>query len=531
MPPSPQSPLATPAILTPSSEWVAPFDMTEDELAALCSEPYWRLRNLYWVINKDGRPVLFEPWPEQQKFFDNIWYRNVIPKARQRGFSTAVQIMMLDACVFVPTTAAAVIAQDDITALQIFEKKLKFAWDRLPRLIRDGTGIKRKNMHEMAWNNDSSIYVATSTRGATLQYLHVSEYGKICAQNPGHADEIQEGSLASVDTHGVIVIESTVETPYGHFSDMVRQAEKVAQSGRPLSDMDYRLHFASWWDAPEYETDPQHVVISPKDHAYFHRLEAAIGRAISPRKRAWYVSKRDNDYSGSNEKMWRQYPSTLKEAFTVSSDGLWLSEQMAKMRREQRIGAIPFQPGTPVNTFWDLRDNKVVWFHQKNGPWNDWIDYIEATGETYAHVVRKMQELREERGYVWGIHYLPHDGNTKAEGATELKTPKDMLEDLGLRRIEIIPRISDLTVGIDQLRQEMPTYRIDETRCAEGIKHMEGYAKVWNSTMATWTDAPAKNGHEHATDAIRQHAQFAHNMRGSDGPNRPKRRNRSGMAA
>lgn len=504
--------------------------ISEADLIEHLKDPHWRIRNLYTVADKSGKPVPFRPWPEQERFLDDIWYRNVIPKARQRGFSTVVQIMMFDACLFVPGTHAAVIAQDESTALKIFATKIKYAWDRLPPLVRDLYPLKYDTKHEMEWRHDSSIYVATSTRGGTLQYLHVSEYGQICAKFPDRANEIQEGSLPSVDASGIVVIESTVETPYGIFSDMVRQAEAIQQMARPLSRMEYRLHFASWWDADEYETDPEHVVISPKDHAYFNRIEAEIRCPIPLPKRAWYVSKRDNDFGGSNEKMWRQYPSTLKEAFTVSADGLWLSEQLARARGDGRIGKLPLDPRQPVNTFWDLRGNKVVWFHQQIGPWDHWIDYIESSGEPYSPVVRQMFQKQADRGFVWGTHYLPHDGDTKHDGAEVLKTPRDMLEQLGLRNFEIVPRIRDLEVGIDQLREDFPNYRFDEEHCKEGIKHLEGFGKVWNNAMGIWLPQIQKNGHEHAADAIRQKAQIAHVMRRNTQARVPQRRNRSGMA-
>ncbi|MRX32819.1 hypothetical protein [Aminobacter sp. MDW-2] len=506
--------------------------MIEAELIFALKRPHWRMRNIYWVSDKEGKAVLFQPWPEQQRFLDNIWYRNVIPKARQRGFSTVVQIMMLDACIFVPNTSAVVIAQDDTTALQIFAKKVKFAWDRLPPIVHQMAPLKYDNKHELVWLHGSSILVATSTRGNTLQYLHVSEYGQICAKNPHHANEIQEGSLPSVDTYGVIVIESTVESPFGTFSDMVRAADKIKQLGTPLTPMDYMLHFASWWDAPEYELDPEHVIITPEDNAYFFRVEAAIGRDISVRKRAWYVKKRDSDFGGSNEKMWRQYPSTLDEAFTVSSEGLWLSEQMARVRRERRICKLPILQDRPVNTFWDLRDNKVVWLHQKDGPWDNFISCIEMSGEPYITVVRELNKFMTEHTFVWGKHYLPHDGNTKHEGAEQMKTPHDMLYDLGLRNIEIVPRIHDLTVGIDQLRQDMVNHRYDEERCAGGVRHLDGYSKVWNERMGIWSETVLDNEHTHATDALRQKAQVAHLLRSanSNGRGAPKRR-RSGMSS
>lgn len=511
---------------------LSPFDMSETQLEAALKDPHWRIRNLYWISDKDGRPVLFAPWPEQEKFYREIWYRNVIPKARQRGFSTAVQIMMLDACIFVPNTAAAVIAQDEATALQIFQKKIKFAWDRLPPLIREMVSLKVDNKHELVMDHGSSLLVATSTRGTTLQYLHVSEYGQICAKYPDRANEIQEGSLPSVDQYGVTVIESTVETPYGQFSDLVRAAEAAQQSGRKLSPMDYKLHFASWWDAPEYETDPDLVVISPKDNAYFYRLEAEIRRDISPRKRAWYVAKRNNDFGGSDEKMWRQYPSTLKEAFTVSSEGLWLSHQLARARTENRIGKVPLMPGIPVNTWWDLGvdDANFCWLHQEVGPWDHFVACFETSNEAYSAIVRPMFEFQASKGFVWGTHYLPHDGDQRRPGAEALKTPRDMLNELGLQIFEIVPRINDVTVGIDQLREDMSSYRFDEELCAEGIKHLEGFSKVWNNTMGLWSPTIMKNGHQHAADALRQKAQMAHLLRLSGGPTRPNRRNRSGMA-
>lgn len=40
-------------------------------------------------------------------------------------------------------------------------------------------------------NTKSQIYVDVSFRGSTLQGLHVSEYGKICAFYPRKAEEIK----------------------------------------------------------------------------------------------------------------------------------------------------------------------------------------------------------------------------------------------------------------------------------------------------------------------------------------------------
>src|SRR5205085_1513523 len=79
---------------------VKPLDqLTEGELLELLKDPDWRLRNLYWIKDKDANEVLFKPWAEQEKFLANLWFRNIILKARQRGFSTLIQLVMLDTCV------------------------------------------------------------------------------------------------------------------------------------------------------------------------------------------------------------------------------------------------------------------------------------------------------------------------------------------------------------------------------------------------------------------------------------------------
>jgi hypothetical protein len=503
-------------------------DLTPEELVRACRDPGWRLRHLYKIKDKSGAVVTFSPWPEQERFMSTIWYRNLIPKARQRGFSTVIQLMMLDACLWVPNTQAAIIAQDEDTARVIFEQKVRFAWDHLPSLIREMIPLKYLTKTEMAFSTDASIIVATSTRGTTLQYLHVSEYGKICQRYPDRAAEIQMGSLPSVDQFGITCIESTVETPYGIFSDMVRNAEAAQQQGKILSNLDWKLHFASWWDAPEYEADPELVTITSQDQAYFFRLEGEIGRPLSPAKRAWYVLTRKNVFSDENEKMWSQYPSTLDEAFSVSADGRWLANQLAVARQQRRITKVPWDPARPVNTFWDIGtgDDTAIWFHQDFGPRQHFIDYFEGASEPPSFYVRALNQ----KPYTYGYHYLPHDADQRRPGAEHLKTYKELLADLNMKNVEIVQRTPHVTEGIDQLREAFSTYWIDEEHCDEGLKHLDGFSKQWNERMATWQPLIAKNGHQHAADAIRQHGQIRHLSFGTSRAVKTRRRNRSGLA-
>lgn len=500
--------------------------LSDDEIVALCSSAQWRIRNLYRVIDKDGQDVLFVPWEEQEKFLRDIWFRNLILKARQRGFSTLIQLLMLDTCLFVKNTNAAVIAQDQDAATVIF-RKIKFAYENLPAKIREMKPLARDSASELIIANGSSLRVATSARSATLQFLHVSEFGKICAKYPDKAREIITGSLPAVAQTGICCIESTAEGREGAFYEMSQKAQAIAQEKRDLSAREYRFHFASWWDADEYETDPEPVTISGKEHDYFNRLENIIAREIPLRKRAWYIATRDNEFGGDAQMMRQEYPSTPEEAFEQSTEGVYYAEQLAAARRQDRICDLPHDPSLPVNTFWDLGrdDDNAIWFHQKVGPWDHFIDFYEVSDAPFSTITNHMQSL----GYTWGRHYLPHDGNHRGYGVEQLKTPQDMLYELGLRNIQIVPQTPNITIGIRQTRDAFPKYRFDKTRCKAGLNHLDHYRKRWNARIGAFADEHLKNGHQHAADALRQHAQMFIEPHITAGSRRKKRP--SGMAA
>lgn len=503
--------------------------LSRHDLIQNLRDPHWRIRNLYFILDKNGQKVLFTPNPVQEAFINEIWYRNTILKGRQLGFSTAVQLLWLDTCLFNPNIGSAVIAQDLDTAKDIRNTKIKFAYDNLPAIIQKMVPIVTDNVREIEWANGSFMIIATSARGRTLQRLHVTELGKIAAKYPDKAREIQTGSFPAVDQDGIIVVESTAEGISGLFYEMVKSAKEQQDSNRKLTKLDFKLIFATWWEADEYEIAPDGVIITEKDHQYFDRLETEIGRELSLRKRAWYVLKRKNDFGGNQEMMWQEYPSTIDEAFQQSSEGVYLAAQLTQVRKEGRICDLPYDPSLPVNTFWDLGvgDDIAIWFHQSVGPFDHFIDYLEGSGEPYNYYWHQMQM----KGYVWGKHYLPHDGAHRRPGSEALKTSADMLGDLGVSDIEIVPRTQELIAAIQQLRMDMVHYRFDQTRCAAGILHLDNYQKDWNERLATWSSMPRKNGHQHAADAIRQKAQIAEMLRESGGTNRPNRRNRGGMAA
>jgi hypothetical protein len=490
-----------------------PYDFEpqrEEELAAAMAVPEWRLSHLYKIMIKgdddtEGLVITFKPNDAQKALIENLHYRNIILKARQLGYTTFIAILFLDYALFSDNVRCGIIAHRREDAETIFRDKVRFAYDRLPDQLKQARPLARDSASELMFNNNSSIRVSTSMRSGTIHFLHISEFGKICAQFPARAKEVVTGSIPAVPPDGMIFIESTAEGREGAFYEMTQRAEASHNAKKKLTRKDYRFHFAPWWKAKEYQMDPDGVVITDADHDYFDEVESEMDCILTMRQRAWYIATRDSDLHGDESKMWQEYPSTPGEAFRVSQEGCYYKKELADARKEGRITSVPYDKTVPVNTFWDigLNDEMSIWFHQRIGTQDRFIRYYENSGESFQHYVSYMQAL----GYVWGRHYLPHDGDTQRLGTEKNWTPRQMLEDLGLRNIEIVPRIDFVINGINMARDRFPAYWFDEVNCKEGIIHLENYRKDWNATLGVWKDTPRHDKASNGADALRQHAQ------------------------
>ena len=172
-----------------------------EELRQKLSDRWWRLTSgvLYKIKDKSGKVVPFVPNDAQMEFFRGRHLRNVVLKGRQIGLTTAIDIDVLDKSLFSKHRQTGIIAQDLETAADIFKHKLKFAYDNLPEWLREQFPIKTDRQGEIVFaSNGSSVSVDTSFRSGTLQHLHITEYGKVCAKNPEKAEEIKSGALNTV---------------------------------------------------------------------------------------------------------------------------------------------------------------------------------------------------------------------------------------------------------------------------------------------------------------------------------------------
>ncbi len=480
----------------------------------------WRLNNLYWITDKTGTRIPFRLNWAQAELFDDLHYLNLILKARQLGFTTFIQLYILDTCVFHRDTRAGVIAHTLDDAKAIFRDKVKFPYDNLPESIRAQAPIVKDNETTLELANNSLIRVGTSLRGGTNQYLHISEFGKICAKYPERAREIITGALNTIEAGQIAWIESTAEGQEGRFYELCQAAETKKRMGANLTTLDWKFLFYPWWREPSYELDPEWVVITPQLEKYFEGL-LFQGIKLNDRQKAWYAKKLETQ----EEDMKREYPSTPKEAFEASVEGAYYSAQMAKAESEGRICRVPHEPALQVETWWDIGhdDSTAIWFIQKTGREYRAIDYYENSGEGLPHYV---QHLRS-KPYTYSRHVFPHD-----LGVTEWATGKSRVEtagSLGLKPIDIAAKL-EIADGVEACRNLIPRMWFDEAKCAQGIKCLKNYHKEWDEDHAVWLPRPRHDWSSHGADAYRTGA-VSSDDRGPKKPTLPKIRPSPGASA
>jgi phage terminase large subunit len=287
-------------------------------------------------------------------------------------------------------------------------------------------------------------------RGIYLDLCVFDEYGM---QNPRVWGEVVRPALS--DREGAAIF---LGTPAGHnhFFDILQQAKEQTEEG---SDQWYwKIAKASETKVvKELELDAARVQMTPE-----------------------------------------QYEQEYECSFTAAIIGAYYGKLLAALDDDNRITRVPYDPGLPVHTAWDLgiNDSTAIWFAQvyRGGAVNV-IDYYENSGvglDHYAEVLRK-------KDYHWGDHLAPHDIEVR-----ELGSGKSRLETafgLGIR-FKVIPKMK-IADGINAARMLIPKCYFDREKCAEGLEMLRQYRQEWDDRKRMFRDQPRHDFTSHSADAFR----------------------------
>ena len=486
--------------------------LSYDELTDAMTYKWFRLNTLYHIKNKSGKKVLFQPNQEQEAFYCGQHNRDIILKARQLGFTTFKMISDLDDCLFIENFSAGCICHNMDSAKDIFRNKIKFAYNNISddqRLLITEIGYDiptptSDKGNAYVFSNGSSIKVGTSYRGDTLQSLHVSEFGKICKKYPDKAMEIVTGAFESVPADGgVITLESTAEGKEGYFFKYCNDAKRLKDLNKPLSVLDFKFHFFSWWLRPEYAINGD---ISEALIKYFDELEHKHGISLTDNQKAWYSAK----WKVLGDDMRREYPSTPKEAFEQSIEGAYYAKEFVDIYKEGRIldiSGYDNKGDVHVQSDIGVGDSTALWFYRLVGKEIHVLHYHSNSGEGLGYYLKYIEEKMIKMKWRIGKVYGPHDMNNREFGSNA-KTRKQLasegVEYMGKTyrcNFHIVPKLG-VYDGIQLVRSTLQRCVFDES-CEQGILALESYKKQWNDKLGCWRDTPLHDWASDGADSFR----------------------------
>jgi len=449
--------------------------------------------------------------------------------------STISIILMLDRCLFNDNQTCGIVDKTDDAAKRKLAR-IEFAYDHLDdpddpstsslgALVKQAVKMLKNNDKEIEFTNASKVWASTSLRGGTVQFLLVSELGHIAFYNPMKAQEIKTGALNTVHKGNIVVIESTHEGgKYGVNYDMLKLAQQSPAEPPDLTIMDWRAHFFSWHQNPDYvlplETG-QVLTLPPDLHKYFSELEKPVeNRAtitLSDAQKHWYLKKRGTQ----GDAMWKEFPSTPEEAVNAVVRGAIYGRLISRLREQKRITDFNHDPSVPLFAFWDIgySDFTSIWLLQLVGRDICALRYFCRNEEAAPYYVARCLEWEREYDLPIAMHYLPHDADKK-EGMGSAKSTKDFLIEAGLdrRRVKVVPRTPDLWKGINDLRVLLPRFYFHATNCGQewlvadqrlpsGIACLENYHTKEETMSGMAYDTPVHDASSHGADSLRTFAE------------------------
>lgn len=478
-----------------------------EELKSLLWNKEWRLfsGSLYFIKDKYWKKVNFIPNKAQTIYYKTRHTKNIILKARQLGFSTFIDIDKLDDFLFTSYSNYWIIAQDIDSANFIFNEKVKFAYDNLPEWLKNQFKLNTDRKWEIkSQNNQNSISVDTSFRWWTLQWLHISEYWKICNKYPEKAREIQTWALNTVAPTSKVDIESTAEWNSWYFFDMTMRAIELQEQWKELSDMDYKFFFFAWFLDDTYSLISDEPIRAEtlnyfeklKQNEYIQKNYPNID--FTEWQMRWYQKKAEEQ----KDDMQREYPSFPKEAFDLAIKWAYYEKELSIARKQNRVWKFYYDERLPVYTSWDLWwawwwDETAIWFFQLLWKEVRLIDYWEWSWYWLTEIAMTIVNPRYNN---YDTHYLPHDAEVTeySTGVARVQTARQVLK----WKIEVIPKLS-ISDWINATRDMFPNCYFNEETCFTWLSRLAWYRREYDEKNWIFRDKPKHDINSNGADSFR----------------------------
>lgn len=488
----------------------------EEELLKLLSDPLWRLNNLYHIKSEDtGQIIHFDPYPEQKEVFDAVLTQGhkkiIIPKARRRGMSTGIDVLMFDQAMRHPGYEAGIVDRNQADASKKLDNIIKTSLNALPKFMREDIKVIKNNDDRLSFqvgdDTTSHLYAATGYRGGNCNFLHVSEWGWVQCEDPKRSEEIQTGAIQAA-RKGQIIVETTWKGgKNGHLWDYMDQALTTPEEEK--HSRSWRYMFFPWHTDPYYSLDSKLTILSQCEE-YFEELEVVHGIALTIGQKRWY---QDEAWPLRNNRF-GEYPSTLEECFKSPMDGVIYEMEIARALAEQRVTTIPIEAGIPIFASFDIGRNDAmpITLIQVVGKEIRVVGYYVSHRETARHYGDWLKVWMIDNRVVDLRILLPHDGGRKSMESG--KTLVEIFHEMGFSNVQHVPKIPSVWTGINYVKDTFEYIWFDKKAVSKHhsrsnkkfpslMECIDNYHQAQNANGIMMSTEPVHDDYSHGCDSLR----------------------------
>lgn len=186
--------------------------------------------------------------------------------------------------------------------------------------------------------------------------------------------------------------------------------------------------------------------------------------------------------------------------FEAAVEGAYYGEQMEAAEKDGRIGAVPWQPAKPVETWWDLGRGHAtaIWFVQRmpSGAVHI-IDFYMAQTKGLDHFVKHVKSLP----YTYSQHVAPHDIEISDYSAADDQSRRDIARSLGIDFV-VAPKLL-VDDGIEAVRVLLPRCYFDRQKCGRGLEALKLYCSEMDEKRGILRPTPVQDWFTDPADAFR----------------------------
>lgn len=182
-------------------------------------------------------------------------------------------------------------------------------------------------------------------------------------------------------------------------------------------------------------------------------------------------------------------------------EGAIYATELREAAEQGRITRVPVAVGHPVHTAWDLghSDATAIWFFQRVGFEYRLIDYHEDTARKTQDYLKVLQD----RGYLYGHHYLPHDATTEHMTGD---TVEDEVNEWSGNKAVVVPQTDSVVNDLNYCRNVFESCWFDQDKCSDGIACLRHYRYGVDEQTGRRTKLPVHDWSSHGADAFRTFA-------------------------